>query len=67
MKSSNNISKKLFGGLFAAMLGLLSISAAHAQIFVSNSSFNTIGEYNNDGSTVNASLISEPASSTRWA
>jgi hypothetical protein len=32
MKSSNKTSKKLFGGLFAAVVSLLSISAAHAQI-----------------------------------
>jgi MYXO-CTERM domain-containing protein len=39
MKSSNNVSKKLFGVLFAALFGLLSISAAHAQIItLSNTS-----------------------------
>jgi len=32
MKSSHTLSKKLFGGLFAAMLGLCSASAAHADI-----------------------------------
>jgi uncharacterized protein YjiK len=58
MKSSNNISKKLFGGLFAAVLSLLSISAAHAQIFVVNNVSGTIGEYTTSGATVNASLIS---------
>jgi len=31
MKLTNNTSKKIFGGLFAALLGLLSIGTAHAQ------------------------------------
>ena len=34
MKLSNTIAQKLFGSLLAAMLGLLSISAAHAQILL---------------------------------
>jgi hypothetical protein len=35
MKSFNNLTKNCFGGLFAAMLSLLSISAAHAQVLTS--------------------------------
>jgi len=58
MKSSNSLFKHRFGGLFAALLGLCSISAAQAQIFVTNWGNGTVGEYNTDGSTVNASLVS---------
>jgi len=58
MKTFNTTSKKLFGGLCAALLGLCSISVAHAQIFVTNYSSNAIGEYNLDGTTINASLVS---------
>jgi hypothetical protein len=57
MKSSTNVSNKIFGGLFAALLGLCPFSAAHAQIFVSNFGGNSIGEYNLDGTAINASLI----------
>jgi hypothetical protein len=42
MKSSPTPSQKCFGGLFAAMLGLLSISAAHAQIFYDTGSEQTV-------------------------
>ena len=60
MKSSNTVAKHLFGGLIAAVFGLAncSISAAKAQIYVSNSNNNTIGEYDaTTGTTINASLI----------
>jgi hypothetical protein len=36
MKPSNITSQKVFGGLFAALLGLLSIGAAHAQVVLFN-------------------------------
>jgi len=58
MKSFNSISKNWFSGLLAILLGLCSISAAHAQIFVTNYLNGTVGEYNTDGTTVNASLLS---------
>jgi len=41
MKSYHNLSKKWLGGLFAALPGLLSINAAHAQIFVGDNSYVT--------------------------
>lgn len=56
--SSLSISKNCFVCLFAVILGLLSIKTAHAQIFVSNFTGNSIGEYNLDGTAINASLIS---------
>lgn len=63
MKSSNTISKNCFGGLLAALFMLLSISAAHAQIYVTELGIPSfIGEYNTNGSTVNASLISSSLS-----
>ena len=34
MKSIHNATKNCFGGLFAAMIGLLSINAAHAQTLI---------------------------------
>src|SRR5450759_4308525 len=58
MKPFNNTSNQGLGGLFAVLLGLLSMNAAHAQIFVVNTSADTIGEYTNSGATVNASLVS---------
>ncbi len=58
MKLSSNASRRLFSGFFTAVLGLLSLNAAHAQIFVTNQVTGTIGEYNLDGTTVNSSLIS---------
>jgi hypothetical protein len=58
MKSIRLSSNHGLSGLLAALLGLLPISAAHAQIFVANFYGDSVGEYNLDGSTVNASLIS---------
>jgi hypothetical protein len=47
------------GGLFAVLLGLLSHNAARAdQIFVANTSIDTIGEYTAAGATVNRALVS---------
>jgi hypothetical protein len=40
-----------------ALLGLCSINAAQAQIFVANGGFDKIGEYTTAGATVNASLV----------
>jgi hypothetical protein len=58
MKSFNHIFKNWCGGLLAALLGLCSISAANAQIFVPNYFSNTIGEYNaTTGAPINASLV----------
>jgi len=48
-----------------ALLSLLSISAAHAQLFVANWNNGTIGEYSTSGATVNASLVSS-GSSNFW-
>jgi DNA-binding beta-propeller fold protein YncE len=46
-------------GLFAVLFGLLSHNPARGdQIFVSNNSSGTIGEYTTAGETVNAALIS---------
>src|SRR3954468_11606059 len=46
-------------GLFAVLLGLLSHNAARAdQIFVTNLSSDTIGEYTTAGGTVNPALVS---------
>lgn len=59
MRSHKNISKHWFGGLLVALLGMLSINVAHAQIFVANTGNGTIGEYTTSGATVNASLISD--------
>src|SRR5450759_2224415 len=58
MKPFNHTSNQGLGGLFAVLLGLLSMNAAHAQIFVTNYSAGTIGEYNTSGGTVDASLVS---------
>jgi len=58
MKSFNSISKNWFSGLLATLLCLCSISAVHAQIFVTNYFGGTVGEYNADGTTMNASLLS---------
>jgi hypothetical protein len=55
--SFNTTTKSCLGGLFTAVLGLLSISAAHGQIFVSDPVNDSVGEYNLDGTTVNASFI----------
>jgi hypothetical protein len=59
----NLLSRYGLRGLFTVLLGLLSISAAHAQILVLNlgnalTPTGTIGEYTTSGATVNASLIS---------
>jgi hypothetical protein len=46
------------GGLFAVLLGLLSINAARAnEIFVANAGNGTIGEYTTAGAPVNPGLI----------
>jgi len=58
MKVFNNASNQVLGGLFAVLLGFLSISVAHAQIFVTSYLNGTIGEYTTSGGTVSASLIS---------
>jgi len=58
MKSFGNLSKHCFGGLLAAALSLVSISATHGQVFVANNNNGTIGEYNFDGTPINTSLIS---------
>jgi DNA-binding beta-propeller fold protein YncE len=51
--------KPWFGGLVVALLSLLSITAAHAQIFVTNEGNNTIGEFDaTTGAAINASLVS---------
>jgi len=57
MKSSNAVSKKVFGGLFAALLGLLSISATHAQINTLASFYNSNGLYPEGGLTVSGSTL----------
>jgi hypothetical protein len=59
MKSSNTTSQNWFGGLFAALLVLCSISAAHGQASVTDFGRSMFGKYNVDGTTVNASLITE--------
>ncbi|MEO6847883.1 MAG: PEP-CTERM sorting domain-containing protein [Chthoniobacterales bacterium] len=50
-----------FTAAICAMLGMLALATAHAQIFVSNSDAGTIGKYNADGSVVNASYITTGA------
>ena len=49
MKSSNTISKKLFGGLFVAVLSLCSISVTNAQIYVTDEFNNLVDEFNGNG------------------
>src|SRR5437870_11200529 len=49
--------RALWTSLLVALLGTLLVAQAHGQIFVSSPSNGTVGEYNLDGTTVNASLI----------
>jgi len=59
MQSFNATSKNWFGGLFIALFGLCSISAADAQIWVANRDSETIGEYNaTTGAVINSSHVS---------
>jgi len=44
--------------LLATLLGLLAVSAVHAQIYVANYGAGTVGEYNLNGTAVNTQLIS---------
>ena len=48
----------LLGFVFAGLLGVVSNNAAHANIFVTDHTNGTVGDYTDAGVLVNASLIS---------
>jgi hypothetical protein len=56
MTLRKNPSHNLLTNLFAAFLGLLSISESHGQIFISTSTLGSINEYNLDGTFVESNI-----------
>ena len=61
MKSSSKISKSWFGGLFAAGLGFLSVSAAHAQIILSDGTFTNSNMVLQENAGTTATIGQEPS------
>jgi hypothetical protein len=55
----NRLVKNFCVGLIVAALVFPAINIAEGQIFVTNKISGTIGEYNLDGSAINASLVTE--------
>jgi len=60
MKASNTLFKNGFVGLFAALLGLLSISTAHAQIFTTGSLASNGSNIENTGTILDAINFYDP-------
>jgi hypothetical protein len=57
MKTKQTITKTWWTSLLTLFLATLLAGQAHGQIYVVNQSAGTVGKYNLDGTTVNASLI----------
>jgi streptogramin lyase len=59
MKTKRTITKTLWNSLLIIFLGTLLAGQAHGQIFVTNSTSNTVGEYDAaTGATINSALVS---------
>ena len=58
MKTKQSITKAIITSLLVLFLGTLLAVQAHGQIYVSDNTNGTVGEYNLDGTAINPSLIS---------